>query len=417
CLQLKDCPKAPVPLAVPALPSCFPAPVNSMTWTLHPPPHGTVELWSTNGTLRQAVRPCNNSIVLNVVEDDGISLGKFCPQGAIEKLQIHTNVSVTAFRMGDNVSWPSSQSLLTASFSKMISESYIFTVSPKKGVPVLLATPGWPEGMKSYSTVSWIVFVPPKMKALLMFTKLNQPKCSNRHTNIKVQSLGSLEEMYSRREDEPAELKITAHESFYLNMSNCMPETGSFSVVTQITLHNDKDMLLPIILSVVAALLVITVVVLAVVCVVIRKKKQKLNHQVSIYNPNPNGYNGASLRGFPKSREDNESHIYSTIEDTLVYTHLLRRGEEMGVYGEVGEVDTYQAFTGPTDQHKPPLSMGSATENLDVGVYQPFVPVSQQGPPVPNRPPSKAMVDNELYGSEVLGQEVLGPRMEPEGGN
>lgn len=164
-----------------------------------------------------------------------------------------------------------------------------------------------------------------------------------------------------------------------------------------------------------------------------------MNHQVSIYNPNGT----SSLpghKGFPKSREDNESHVYASIEDTLVYTHLLRQGVEMGVYGEV---DTYQSFTGPSDPPKPPpslgsfverpsdppkppLSLGSVDERPEVG--QPFVPASQQGPPLPNRPPSqgKPMVENDLYctkiydevdsSQDLTGNQEQGPRMEPEGG-
>lgn len=110
-------------------------------------------------------------------------------------------------------------------------------MAPPKNTSVLVATPGWLSGMDSYSTVSWIVSVPSKMKAYLMFTNVSQPKCSNRHTNIRVQRIGKREEDYSRREDEEAESEITVSESFYLNMSNCMPETGRFSVLTKITLH------------------------------------------------------------------------------------------------------------------------------------------------------------------------------------
>jgi hypothetical protein len=58
---------------------------------------------------------------------------------------------------------------------------------------------------------------------------------------IRVQIRGSLEEMYSRREDEEAGRKIIVSESFYLNMSNCMPERGNFSMFTRITLHKDKS--------------------------------------------------------------------------------------------------------------------------------------------------------------------------------
>lgn len=122
-------------------------------------------------------------------------------------------------------------------------EKYIFTVSLKGSLPTLLASPGWPAGMKSYSTVSWIVKVPAKQEALLTFANLSQPKCSNRHAHVRVHLLGSLEEMYSRREDEEADLHVVATRSFYLNLSNCMPETGQFSVLTEMTLRKSRSKL------------------------------------------------------------------------------------------------------------------------------------------------------------------------------
>lgn len=69
-----------------------------------------------------------------------------------------------------------------------------------------------------------------------MFVNLSQPKCYARHTNIRVQQRGQPEEVYSRREDEEAESEITVPGSFYLNMSNCRPERGHFSVITKLTL-------------------------------------------------------------------------------------------------------------------------------------------------------------------------------------
>lgn len=47
--------------------------------------------------MRQSLpgQPCNDSVVIKVAEDDG-TIGEFCPQGAIQKLQIHyCNVTVT----------------------------------------------------------------------------------------------------------------------------------------------------------------------------------------------------------------------------------------------------------------------------------------------------------------------------------
>ncbi|KAM6994540.1 CUB domain-containing protein 1-like [Tautogolabrus adspersus] len=422
CSKLKDCPKAPVSLPCsPSMPSCLPAPLSSVTWTLRPPQHGTVELTSPTGPLRQSLpgQPCNDSFIIKAVEDDGSIIGHFCPQGTIQKIQIHTNVTVTVSIFGIKATKTSLKHVLEARLKEEIPERYIFTVSPKRDAPVLLASPGWPDGMKSYSTVSWIVSVPPKMEAHLMFANLSQPKCDNSHTNIRVQRVGRLEEEYSRREDEEAEEEITVSESFYLNMSNCLPERGNFSVITKITLQKSQNLLLAVILSVVAALLVIFVIVLVVVCVVIRKKKKRLNNLVSIYNPN-----GTSIlpgnNGFPKTREDNESHVYASIEETLVYTHLLRKGREIGVYGEF---DTYRPFAGHTDSQKPLVSKDTGVDDAQVGTYRPVQFPSQQAPPLPVRPPSHVspMVDNEIYQTEDQSEEErspnLGPRLEPEGGN
>ncbi|KAM3615155.1 uncharacterized protein V6R79_024134 [Siganus canaliculatus] len=415
CRQLKDCPKTPAQLSVPLLPTCIPASLSSITWTLRPPLHGTVELTSP-GHLKQSLpqQPCNDSLIIRMAEDDGFTVGHFCSQGVIRKIEIHNNVSITVSDIEGRGLTTTPKTVLNVRMKEEISERYIFTVSPKKDTPVLVATPGWPAGMKSYSTVSWIVSVSEKMEAHLMFANVSQPKCNNRHTNIRVQRQGSLEEDYSRREDEDSDPEITVSESFFLNMSNCMPEIGDFSVVTQITLQKSMNVLLTIILSVVAALVVIFIIVLIVVCVVIRKKKKKLNHQVSIYNPNGTSFIPGRT-GFPEPREVDE-HEYASIEDTLVYTHLLKKGREIGVYGEF---DTYRPFTGHTDSQKPLVPKNTGTSDEDVRA--PRQGLSEQGPPLPVRPPSHGMVDNTIYQTEVQNKGVdspkLGPRLDPEGGN
>lgn len=108
-------------------------------------------------------------------------------------------------------------------------------------MPVFLATPGWPLGMQNQSTISWIVSVPEKMEAHLMFLNVSQPKCKILHTAFKVVPIGPREQIYSRREDEEAESEIVVSDSFYLNMSNCLPERGHFSVITKITLQNSTS--------------------------------------------------------------------------------------------------------------------------------------------------------------------------------
>lgn len=123
----------------------------------------------------------------------------------------------------------------------MYLETYIFHITPEKNKKNLLASPGWPAGMKASSTASWITNFAPRLDAHLTFTMVTQPKCSARHTGIQVQTLGSQEEMYSRREDEEGDSEIVIPESFYLNVSNCLPEKGSFSVMGEITLMKPRS--------------------------------------------------------------------------------------------------------------------------------------------------------------------------------
>lgn len=139
-----------------------------------------------------------------------------------------------------------------------------------------------------------------------------------------------------------------------------------------------------------------------------------LNHQVSIYNPNGTVFLPGQ-NGLPETRDDHSEHEYASIEDTLVYTHLLRKGREIGMYGEF---DTYRPFTGHTDSTKPLFS-----KNSDAKEMQQLQSSSQEGPPLPVRPLShgKRLVDNEIYQAEGQSEDehspTLGPRMEPEGGN
>uniref|UniRef100_A0A3Q1EFR2 CUB domain containing protein 1a n=1 Tax=Acanthochromis polyacanthus TaxID=80966 RepID=A0A3Q1EFR2_9TELE len=356
-VSLKDCPKATIPLLVPLLPSCLRSFLSSVTWTLRPGQHGTVQLTSPSGPIKQALpgQSCNGSIFIKLTEDDGTIIGHFCPRGAIQKIQIHTNVSVTwTPTFQGRIQRSLYKHVLNATFEKEVSDRYIFTVSPSKDTPVLLATPGWPVGMKPSSTVSWIVNVPPKMDAHLMFTNLTQPKCKARHTNIRVQRVGSPEEDYSRREDEETESEITVSESFYLNMSNCInfKQPKLFFVVsaTPQILVFDISLIFSCLLGITLTSFVPN-----------RKKKKQLDHQVSIYNPNGTnflpGYNG-----FPKTAEENEYHVYASIEDTLVYTHLLKKGEELGI---CGEFDTYQPFAGQTDSQKPQVSKDTGSNNME----------------------------------------------------
>lgn len=95
-----------------------------------------------------------------------------------------------------------------------------------------------------YHTVSWIATLPQQYKAYLQF-KVTQPKCNEGHTRIDLMT----------QESEMAHISITENdkldgtlvgESFYLNMSNCEPETGSFGALTTIVLQKRSCKQLPL---------------------------------------------------------------------------------------------------------------------------------------------------------------------------
>ncbi|XP_017293672.1 CUB domain-containing protein 1-like [Kryptolebias marmoratus] len=403
--DLKDCPKTKLELSVPPLPSCLPAPLSSISWTLRTNQDCSIALTSSLRDVKgltQAIPglQCKDNDTIEIAEEDGSAIGDFCVQGVIQKILIHTNVSVTLKpRTGTKALGRDYKPVLNASFEKKKNERYIFDVSlSKEETSVHLATPGWQQGMKKLYTVSWIVSVPSKMQANLVFN-VTEPKCRFQHTSIKVQRQGRAEELYSRREDEPTDSKVTVSENFYLNMSNCIPEQGKFSVLTKITLQ--KNLRLVIILCVVAALLVIFIIIMVVVCVMVRKKKEQFNHQVSEYNA------GNTLR---PGGDDDEAHVYTSIEDSLIYSHLLKRGQEIGLYEES---DAYHYLSLKTHSKMPRVSNNGGDGSTEVP--QPSRLSSQQGRPLPDTPVSHILPpeDNEVEESCPN----PGPRQESEKGN
>lgn len=73
-------------------------PLHSFTWHVSIPQDSTAELASPGGSLRQALpgQECDRSLSIHVEESNGLPLGDFCFDGAIQKIQAHTNISVTA---------------------------------------------------------------------------------------------------------------------------------------------------------------------------------------------------------------------------------------------------------------------------------------------------------------------------------
>lgn len=96
CQNIASC--TPSLLNVPKLDACLPMPLHNFTWHLIIPKDGTLDLTSPTGSLQQSLpgQECNQSISLHVAERGGPAVGQFCFHGAIQKIQAHTNLSVTA---------------------------------------------------------------------------------------------------------------------------------------------------------------------------------------------------------------------------------------------------------------------------------------------------------------------------------
>lgn len=417
CQNAAACPSAA--LTVPSLPSCLRMPLHSFTWHVNIPQNATVDLLSPTGTLKQSLPGQKCRKPLHVAEGDGFPVGDFCFNGTIQKVQVHANVSITAKALDFN---KTKGPFLNVSVSEEIPETIIYRIIPKLKSPTLLATPNWPQGMKPFSTIAWIVEMPSQYKALLQFN-VSQPKCADRHTAIKVKMLGYEEEMMSRREDEEAE-DLPVPNSFYLNMSNCIPEEGNFSAVTKITLEK-KINLLAILLGIAAVLLVL-LVVLAVVLVLKKKKDDKKRKEASIYISKGVAFRPGDMH-FSKARSDNESHVYDSIDEMMVYGHLLTGDDSMqdGYNGK--QPDTYRTFTGPADAALPVISEPEPKPEVD-GFNTFLDPASSFMPPRPRTPISRQdslgfqdsrMVDNELYTFKSLGDmntiRLSAADLEPEG--
>ncbi|XP_048009457.1 CUB domain-containing protein 1-like isoform X1 [Megalobrama amblycephala] len=327
CKEWKNCASIPFSIAFDYKEICIPVVLKTITWHLHGPQNSSVELQSPTG-LRYCLpeENCNSNLLLNVSHDNpGITVGQFFPSGTIEKIQIReSKIAVTASVASFNDWNLATKPFLTYLFTQDISEDYIFTVAPKLDNPTVLATPAWPSGMKPSSSVSWIINMEPQLKSNLKFMNVSQPECMEVQTNIAVQTIVPQMIVYSAKKDGNIN-NILVLESFYLNMTNCKSPTGSFRAMMEITLQNNTKNHLGIILSTVGILLMIITSV--VIWIVLRQKKRNKTPPVPVYNPKaflP------GLHGIPKTQEEEEEdpHTYVYIDDSLVYSHLLKKEAE-----------------------------------------------------------------------------------------
>lgn len=134
-------------------------------------------------------------------------------------------------------------------------------------------------------------------------------------------------------------------------------------------------------------------------------------------------------RHFSKSRSDNESHVYDSIDETMVYGHLLGDSSYAGSLQDHFngvQVDSYQTFTGPSDGKLPVIKEPDHEPEMDR--FNTFLdPADSFMPPRPRTPIDRQdslgfqdsrMVDNELYTFKSSGDmntiRLSGADMEPE---
>ncbi|KAK2836771.1 hypothetical protein Q7C36_014640 [Tachysurus vachellii] len=318
CGGLSSCLEGRTFLTIPVVDSCLPLPLSQVMWVLNVPEKGSVELSSPQGSLYLSVpgvQECGDTLSALVSEADGVDVGRFCSasKGIIQKVQISSNITVTATAEGNKDLRQEKSPVLNVSFSSEVSDTFIYTVSPLISTPVFLVTPNWPGAMKPDSTTSWIVNVPEEYGAQLCFINVSLPVCRNSHAEIKIQEQGSTVET-GFREDEQLVLKHNILRSFSLSMSNCELEEGKFAVLSKISLQKKPRNLPIIILGVVGALLAVMIILLTVVYVLVRKKTRKMTNPYSIYIPKGN----ASLPSdatLPNTRAYNESLAYTVTDE------------------------------------------------------------------------------------------------------
>ncbi|XP_077050996.1 CUB domain-containing protein 1 isoform X2 [Siphateles boraxobius] len=425
-----DCPSASsratsgTSLTIPTLDPSLHVPLHQFTWLLRVLDQGTVDLTSSNNNLHQSVpdKECNERVSLLISETDGSNIGQFCSlaEGTIQKIQIKGNVSITVNPKTVKDLSQEKGPFLKVAMSPEITENVIYTVSPLVSGSMYLATPNWPDGMNSSSSVSWIVRVPQEHMAELQFTNVSKPVCDSGHTEVAIRPLDSRGQTQSWREDQSFDNTVIQQQSFYLNMSNCEPKSGHFAVLSKVTLHKETKNFLSIILAVVGVLLLLLIITLIVVCVIRKRKNKPKTNRSSIFLPRGKPFLPGNAT-FPKSRADNESHVYASIDDPTMYGNFVDKNQpaevDNGAWSNGHQVDAYHPFTGPSDSipsaKDSPAEYSIEGRGGDRDAYQPFLqPPNTFNLQRPRSPlvsqgslgfEDRRMVDNELHTFKSFG--------------
>uniref|UniRef100_A0A4W3ITY4 CUB domain-containing protein 1 n=1 Tax=Callorhinchus milii TaxID=7868 RepID=A0A4W3ITY4_CALMI len=345
CTELEMCQVKNMSLSLPSALANLPVDQQIFKWVLNAPHGTTIELVSNRLKLKQSLpgRTCTTNVMYHIstfCKDHSNSIvGTFCPSGAIEKIQMIDSVEL---EVRTSSGWKIGDLDISLSFVPAITENYIFYVVSDDS-PVYLLTPNGELGMPHQGTASWNIVVPADHKAELTFVSSSMPECEIGHTSVTIiEQMEHTDTSTWRETDTLPTNPVNLLGTFWVNVSNCVPERGRHSFLLIFNTLADITQIIIIVAAVIGGLALLTIIFVVVCCVKRRKRRQ---HQtpVGIYNPGVNANVPGRRWKFGKGRKDNDSHIYAVIDENQIYGprfNTLRMDS-------IPEVDVYQPFTGP----------------------------------------------------------------------
>ncbi|TRY87365.1 hypothetical protein DNTS_003939 [Danionella cerebrum] len=398
-------------LTIPSLDPSLPMPLDRLSWVLKVPAQGALELSHPSKPLHQSVPDgeCEESVSMLISELAGSSIGHFCStsKGAIQKIQIRGDTSVTVTPKSVKGLDPELGVILKVTTNPEMNENVVFTVSPLVLGSTYLSSPNWPDAMNPSSSAAWIINLPSEHKAELQIINYTKPECSAGQAQITSRPLDSTGPPQTWKEDQSFPSQF---QSFYLAVSSCEAKSGGLALLSRITLQKESKKLLGIILAVVGGILALAIIALIVVCVIRKRKSNMSSNRSSIYFPKGKPVLPGHAT-FPKSRTDNESHEYASIGDPSLFGHVQDKNPLPDSDWSNGHpVDTYRPFTGPIGSTPPEdsadFSLNRRDRRSERDAYQPFLsPPNTFNLPRPRSPlisqgslgfEDRRMMDNEL---------------------
>ncbi|XP_063117095.1 CUB domain-containing protein 1 [Cavia porcellus] len=356
CMDYHYCQRKSFPLQVPSDILRLPVQLRDFSWRLQVPKDRLSLALTPARKLQQHTheRPCNASssyLVASGGPGQDVYFGSFCVGGSIKQLLLRQNSSVTlrtfAPRLQTEVPG------LTVSFLPYFKEEGIFTVTPDTKTKVYLRTPNWDHGLPALSSMSWNISVPSGQEACLTFSKERTGVVcqSGRAFMIIQEQRTRAEEIFSLEDDRLPKPSFHRH-SFWVNISNCSPASGKqLDLLFWVTV-TPRTLDLTVVIAAVVGGGVSLLFVLGLIICCAKKKKKKVDRgpAVGVYNGNVNTQMPLQPKKFPKGRQDNDSHVYAVIDDTMVYGHLLQGSSGSFLQPEV---DTYRPFQGAMGDRPP----------------------------------------------------------------